>query len=65
MNKEYALYKGEDILAFGTIDEIAQKLGVKKETVAYYKKNPIIYRDSTGTYDGIDGAYLDNPFYST
>lgn len=27
-------------------------------------KMPIIYKDSTGTYDGIDGTYLENPFYS-
>lgn len=27
-------------------------------------KTPIIYRDSEGIYDGIDGTYLDNPFYS-
>lgn len=26
-------------------------------------QKPIIYRDSTGTYDGIDGTYLDDPFY--
>ncbi len=26
-------------------------------------KMPIIYRDSEGTYDGIDGTYLENPFY--
>lgn len=35
--KEYALYKGENMLALGTIDEIAKKMGVKKETIAYYK----------------------------
>lgn len=27
-------------------------------------KMPIIYRDSEGTYDGIDGTYLEDPFYS-
>lgn len=27
-------------------------------------KTPIIYRDSEGIYDGIDGTCLDNPFYS-
>lgn len=27
-------------------------------------KMPIIYRDSEGTYDGIDGTYLADPFYS-
>ena len=37
MVKEYALYKGENILSIGTIAEIAKELGVKKETIAYYK----------------------------
>ena len=37
MAREYALYKGEDILAIGTIKQIAEKVGVKKETIAYYK----------------------------
>ena len=27
-------------------------------------KMPIIYRDSEGAYDGIDGTYLEDPFYS-
>lgn len=34
---EYALYKGEELLSIGTIPEIAKELGVKRETVAYYK----------------------------
>ena len=37
MVKEYALYKGENILAMGTIDQIAREQGVKKATIAYYK----------------------------
>lgn len=35
--REYALYKGEDLLAIGTIPEIAKEMGVKKETMTYYK----------------------------
>lgn len=35
--KEYALYKGDELLAIGTIPEIAKELGLKKDTVAYYK----------------------------
>ncbi len=50
--KEYALYKGENILALGTIDEIAKKMGVKKETIACYKtpsyKSRIRKRDANG-----------------
>lgn len=34
--KEYALYKGEDLLAMGTAEEIAREIGVKKSTVYYY-----------------------------
>ncbi len=37
MQKEYALYKGEQILAIGTIPYIARTLGVKRETVKYYR----------------------------
>lgn len=35
--REYALYKGDEILSIGTIPEIAKELGVKRDTVAYYK----------------------------
>lgn len=35
--KEYALYKGDEILSMGTIHEIAKELGVKRDTIAYYK----------------------------
>uniref|UniRef100_UPI0035A13ADB hypothetical protein n=1 Tax=Jeotgalibaca porci TaxID=1868793 RepID=UPI0035A13ADB len=34
--KEYALYKGEDILAIGTLEEIAASLDVAVETVKFY-----------------------------
>lgn len=33
---EYALYKGDEILAIGTIKEIAKETGVKVDTVKYY-----------------------------
>lgn len=35
--KEYALYKGDNLLAMGTIEEIANKIGVQKNTIYYYK----------------------------
>ncbi|WMM24083.1 hypothetical protein RBU61_14280 [Tissierella sp. MB52-C2] len=35
--KEFALYKGEDILSIGTISDIANQLEVRKDTIAYYK----------------------------
>lgn len=34
--KEYALYKGEEIIAMGTKKEIAEQLGVSASTVGYY-----------------------------
>ncbi len=34
--KDYAMYKGEDILAIGTIAEIAKHLSVKESTVKFY-----------------------------
>ena len=35
--KEYALYKGDELLAIGTISEIAEKMGVKRDTISFYK----------------------------
>lgn len=34
--RDYALYKGEAILAVGTITEIAEQLGVPEKRVAFY-----------------------------
>ena len=34
--KEYALYKGDNLLAIGTLFQIARQLGVQKETIYYY-----------------------------
>ncbi len=33
---EYALYKGERILAIGTLDEIADEMNVKRDSVMFY-----------------------------
>ena len=33
---EYALYKGESMLTMGTLKEIADEMGVKKDTITYY-----------------------------
>lgn len=35
--KEYALYRGEEILSIGTINEIAEKNNIKPETLRFYK----------------------------
>lgn len=53
--KEYAVYKGEDLLVIGNVIECANFLGVKPETIRFYKtpcyqkriakrKNPKNYR---------------------
>ena len=34
--KYFALYKGEDLLIIGSIKEIAEKLGIKEESVKFY-----------------------------
>ncbi|NDL68504.1 hypothetical protein [Anaerotalea alkaliphila] len=34
--KEFALYKGEEMLGIGTIDELAEMQGVKPETIRFY-----------------------------
>lgn len=35
--KEYALYKGDELLAFGTIPFIANQMGVTRDTIKHYK----------------------------
>ena len=35
--KQYALYKGEECLAIGTLIQIAYKMGVKLRTIEFYK----------------------------
>lgn len=34
--KEYALYKGDELLAMGTKREIAEQLGISVNSVSYY-----------------------------
>ncbi|GAB3065420.1 hypothetical protein ACFOU0_12310 [Salinicoccus sesuvii] len=34
---EYALYKGEDLIAMGTMTEIAEVLGIKRESLRWYQ----------------------------
>ena len=36
MEKQYALYKGEECLAIGTIKEIAEQLKVQVRTIYFY-----------------------------
>lgn len=34
--KDYAVYKGDTLICFGTIKECAEHLGVQPETVKFY-----------------------------
>ncbi|AYP29934.1 host nuclease inhibitor [Streptococcus phage SW27] len=46
--KEYALYKGEELLAMGTKREIAEKLGVSVNTITFYGTPSYAKRTSEG-----------------
>jgi len=37
LKKEFALYKGDNLLIMGTIEEIAKKQNIKESTVSFYK----------------------------
>jgi len=43
--KEYALYKGEQLLIIGTIKEIAQNQNVKERTILYYQTPAYLRRN--------------------
>lgn len=45
-NKEYALYKGEELLAIGTKKELADKFNVKEKTITYYMTPAHLKRNS-------------------
>ena len=36
-HKIYALYKGEELLADGTLSEISKKMGIKDNSVLFYR----------------------------
>ena len=44
--KEYTLYKGDEILASGTLQEIAKKMKVKVKTLHFYKSPTYLRRTS-------------------
>lgn len=45
--KEFALYKGEELLAMGTKREIAEQLGASASTIGYYG-TPVYARRTSG-----------------
>lgn len=44
--KEYALYKGDELLIIGTISEIAEERDVKEATVKFYMSPTYLKRTS-------------------
>ena len=42
----YALYKGEEMLSVGTIQEISEELNIKEKTVYFYQTPAYIKRTS-------------------
>ena len=45
--KQYALYRGDDLIMIGTLADIAKKLGVDEKTVRFYG-TPTYYRRTNG-----------------
>jgi len=54
----YSVYKGEKEISFGTLEEIAEKLGVKIETVKYYGYKSYIKRTKSRKRKGINARML-------
>lgn len=46
--KIYALYKGEELIASGTLLQIAYQTGVKLRTIQFYKTPTYLKRRSKG-----------------
>lgn len=44
--REYALYKGEEIIEIGTIKEIAKSQNVKEKTILFYQSPAYLRRHS-------------------
>lgn len=37
MNKEYALYKGNELLDMGTLEYLSKKFNIKKKSLLFYQ----------------------------
>lgn len=37
MNKEYALYKGDDLLDMGTLEYLSKKFNIKRKSLLFYQ----------------------------
>lgn len=48
MKKEYCVYKGDEFIALGTLDELASVLGIKRESLRWMS-TPSNIKRSNGT----------------
>jgi len=48
--KEYALYKGDNLIGIGTIKELAELTNVKEETIKFYGMPAHIKRKKTNNF---------------
>ena len=56
--KKYALYKGDELVAEGTIEQIATKMGLPQNTVRFYKTPSCKRRYRTAL---VEADYYDKP----
>lgn len=52
MKKEYAIYKGEDVIFIGTIEEVMKHFGVQRKTVQFWASPANIKKADTGIISG-------------
>lgn len=50
MIKEYALYKGDELLDVGTLEYLSKKFNIKKRTLLFYQS--LAYRKRTSERKG-------------
>ena len=50
MSKEYALYKGDELLDVGTLEYLSKKFNIKKRTLLFYQSST--YRKRTSEKKG-------------
>ena len=60
--KKYALYKGDELIAEGTIEQISQKMGIPQNTVRFYKTPASKRRYNPETRTAlVEADYYDKP----
>lgn len=53
---EYAMYRGDELLAFGTREEICKQMNIKEQTWRYYRSKA--YRDRVKNRKGTNYRYI-------